>query len=320
LFDELFTQLAALTAIPGPSGAEGPVAEWLMAELAGHELEARVDRAGNVIVCSGRRPTGLISAHMDQVGFMVSRLEADGATCLPVGEPELEGPCSVTVTGAGAGNAAERGSGRLHPGGDQDAPTLRCDLPVLEVGDRVTFSGALARRADGRWEGPALDNRIGCCVLLALALELGHMRPEVAFVWTVREEIGGAGVLGLARRLKPTWAVSLDVTPAGSDRHGDSDVQLGHGPAITLMDEGTVVDGRLLAALLEVAGAQEIPVQREVVSDGISEAGIVESQLGIPALALLVPVERPHSPRECADPVDIEATRALLAAALDEVG
>ena len=308
----LVSQLRELTALPAPSGDERAVASWIADALTAHGFEPEVDAIGNVVVRRGERLSGLLTAHMDQVGFMVSRLAEARALCLPVGEPELREPCGATVVTAGR----TKTRGRLEPLDETtDAAVLRAeDLDVVDVGDRVVFAGELREDGDGFLRAPALDNRIGCWILLHAAFELASARDDLAFAWTVREETEGSGAVSAARRLEPSWTISVDVTPAGEARDAESDIVAGRGPAITLLDGGMVAHPPLLDAFTRAARASAIPYQREVVAEGSSEAGVVEAALGIPGLALLVPIEAAHSPAERASPSDVAHALSLLVA------
>ena len=87
---ELFDDLRELTALPGPPGSEDAVAAWLGERLAGLSLSPAVDPFGNLRLADDSAGTRvLITAHMDQVGYIVSRVEERRAVCLPMGAPDL---------------------------------------------------------------------------------------------------------------------------------------------------------------------------------------------------------------------------------------
>src|SRR5690242_12995136 len=85
----LLDLLRRLDAVEGPSGAEDPVADAVLAELDGCYDDARRDALGNLIV-TRRGPDGapslLLAAHLDELGFLVQHVDEDGFLRLvPVG-------------------------------------------------------------------------------------------------------------------------------------------------------------------------------------------------------------------------------------------
>jgi putative aminopeptidase FrvX len=76
----LFTELLS---VPAPSGYEGQIAEIVRNRLAQWGYESHTDGAGNITVrLPGRQPDApllCLAAHMDEIGFVVTGIEADGA-------------------------------------------------------------------------------------------------------------------------------------------------------------------------------------------------------------------------------------------------
>ena len=73
--------LTDLMLIPGLSGYEGRVRRYLAKQLADLGLKTSTDRLGNLIATlDGRRaaPSVMLFTHMDQLGFVVRKIEADG--------------------------------------------------------------------------------------------------------------------------------------------------------------------------------------------------------------------------------------------------
>jgi putative aminopeptidase FrvX len=315
---ELEADLRELVALPGPTGAENPVADWIMARLGDLPVTSRRDPLGNLLIGSERgAPRVLITAHMDQVAYMVSRIENDLAHCLPVGSPQVEAAHTVLVSIVGETHSPLDGT--LESSGDAGG-ILRTDgIEEIEVGDRVVFAQSLESLGEDVVCGPALDDRVGCLLVLQAARELSEQGGNVAFAWTVREETDQAGVVRAARALEPDVLIAVDITPATAGEVGtESVISLGDGPAITLLDGGMVAHGPLVDTFDAAARALGINWQREVVRSGSSEAGRVQRSLGIPALPVLVPIQNAHSDREVANLSDVAAASALLIAGVQE--
>ena len=102
---ELTQRIRELTALPGVSGQEDAVREYLLRALQGREdCDCRVDALGNLIVKKTGRQTPakslLITAHMDEVGFIITNIDEKGfLSFAPVGgvQPEVTGGRMVLV-------------------------------------------------------------------------------------------------------------------------------------------------------------------------------------------------------------------------------
>ena len=73
--------LRELVSIPGPCGFEHEIARYLYNRLKDKADEIWVDGLGNVIAKkagSHPGPTLMLSAHADEVGFIVKKIEANG--------------------------------------------------------------------------------------------------------------------------------------------------------------------------------------------------------------------------------------------------
>src|SRR6478736_1964545 len=77
----LRTLVTELMLIPGLSGHEGRVRRYLAAQLKSLGIDSRTDRLGNLIATlEGDRsdPSVMLFAHMDQLGLIVRKIEANG--------------------------------------------------------------------------------------------------------------------------------------------------------------------------------------------------------------------------------------------------
>src|ERR1044072_8144261 len=239
----LAVELGELVALPGPPGGEEPVAEAIVTRLAGLPMTPMRDELGNVrLLAEGSRPRVLVTAHMDQVGYMVSRLGEDGALCLPLGSPQL--PPGRRTRVRGGGNAHPPFDGALGCHGEKGGMLRSERRDEIQIGDCVVFADSLVRREDGRVCSPALDDRIGCLVALQAARALVAQTGDVAFGCAVPEGAEPAGVVRVARDIDPDVVVAVDITYATADG-GDSMesvLKLGAGPVITLLHGGMVGD------------------------------------------------------------------------------
>jgi endoglucanase len=323
----LKTDIKKLADAFGPSGREDEVRQIVRAEIQGHCDFITTDPMGNLVGVVKRKAKAgrriLVSAHMDEIGFVVSHIDERGfARFAAVGKLN-------PLTCAGARVRFESGRtgviGLERREDESRAPKLEHlfldvgaagrDTCPVKVGDTAVFDRAAAE-AGGRLTGKALDDRAGVAVLVETARRLRRSPHEVQFVFTVQEELGLRGARTSAYGLDPEIGIAVDVTPTGDTPRGRPlDVALGKGPAIKIRDGGMLADPRVVDWMTERAAREGIPHQREVLDAGTTDAAAIQvSRAGVPAGCLSIPCRYVHSPCEMVDLADVEnAVRLLLA-------
>jgi endoglucanase len=158
--------------------------------------------------------------------------------------------------------------------------------------------------------GKALDDRIGCFILLELAKRLQRTKHNIYYVFTVQEEIGLYGAKTSAYQIPAAWSIVVDVTGC-EEEHGS--VKIGKGPVITLKDSEMFTNKCINDWMEKIARKHNIPVQFEVTEEGTTDAlSISISKEGIPASVLSVPVKNLHSAIGIAHFDDMENAAAIL--------
>jgi len=332
--DELLSQLVNT---PGPSGYENRVRAVIVERLEEIGFEPVVDSLGNVYVVLGEgRPLMVVAAHMDEVGFVVRHIDERGflrVAALGGISPETVLSKEVIVMTEKGDVLGVFGAQPPHVRG-QAQPTSVEDLFIdigassreealamgVEVGSPATFLGRYWEK-DGKIIGKALDDRLGCYVLLR-ALE-GLNPPEegsVAVAFTVQEEVGLRGAAALAHELEPNYAVAVEGTIA-NDVPGVPEQQyvtvLGKGPALRVMDRSIVASRRLLLHVRRLAEERAIPYQLQVSPYSGTDSGSFLIK-GAETTAISVPVRYIHTPTSLALRSDLEATVRLVRALLEE--
>lgn len=341
---ELIEILQTLSDAPGVSGDEGEVRKSLRALLTGPAITTHVDALGNLFAIKpGTGPSSmrtskmrvLVSAHMDEVGFMVVDHTGDGElrvesiggitpTVLPgtrvlVGKDSLPGVIGVKaihrIEGDGDGVPAIR-SLAIDIGASGRDEAAR----VAPLGTSVVFAtrfNDLGRSVSGK----AFDDRAGCALLLAL-LQGDPFPFELCAAFTVQEEVGlrGAGVAAYA--LNPDVALTLEGTLADDLPKEEKDVspttELGKGPAITVMDRSYTTPPRLLQHFIETAEARQIPYQFKQPGIGGTDSGSIHrARAGVPAITVAVPCRYIHGPVSMLRRSDLDHTLHLVRAALE---
>lgn len=323
--------LVQLTAIPGVSGFEGPVTRFLAARFRGCCDEMTTDQMGNLYVTrrGGRPgPTVMIAAHSDEIGLLVRSIEPGGFIrfekiggmidpLLPGRQVTINGHLGVVSVKAGhLQTAKERTEVRPHTdlfidvGADSAAGVAALGI---RVGDPIEQRSDLTFFANGnQFCGKAVDDRLGCAVLLALFESLSGVEfaGTLVGVITVQEEVGLRGAEVAAYRTNPDLAIALDTMPAGDTPdvsfHKELAVGIGRGPAFQVMSgsggRGILVNPRVRRLLEDMAGRAGVAYQVTVFTGGNTDATAMHLvREGILCGVIALPRRYSHSPVEMGD-------------------
>ena len=301
----------------GPSGDEQAVRNLIQHEIKPHVDEIKVDKFGNLVAIKrGKGPKIMLAAHMDEIGLMVQMIAEDGHVYFqPVGgiEPFTLLGQRVALLDAVTSNMIAEGvitSTELQEDLEMERPPKMSDL-YIDTG--LTKKELLKKKIDvgtyavpintmktlGSKEivcGKALDDRLGCFILLKLAEKLKNQKLNIFFVFTVQEEIGLYGAVTSVFNLDPDWGIAVDVTSA-EDAFGERIVQLGKGPTMTMMDVEMIANRCLNNHIKSLAKKHNIPIQPKVETFGTTDAAkIAIGRGGIPTTVLGVAIRNIHSP------------------------
>lgn len=330
--------LKTLSNVMATSGDETPVRRVLRPLIEDHVDELRVDAMGNLITLkrgTGERPLRvLVTAHMDEVGFMVVGHAKDGelkvrsvggidARLLPgldvrVGEDQLPGVIGLKAIHRDNSTKVTPLKNLVVDIGVSDKDEAQKLAPV---GTRVTFPTE-AHEVGRLIAGKAFDDRAGCAALVDL-LQGEPLPFDLYGVFTVQEEVGLRGARVAGYTVAPDAAFVLEGTIA-DDLPKEEDVsptsELGKGPVITVMDRSYVADPRLLRHVVQTAKVENIPYQFKQPGIGGTDAGTIHfARGGVPSITLAVPCRYIHGPISLLDPRDLTHTLALTRAALQRL-
>ena len=339
--------LLALMSIPGLSGHEDRVRHAIAARLDGIGIAHRTDRLGNLIATiPGTGPSVMLFAHMDQLGFVVRRIEADGGIRVERlgGVPERTVLAqAVTLSGRKGDVPGLIGAPSHHvtPQADKLAAIQTADLRIdaghgsaeavraagIEIGCPVTYAPRAIELAGGRVAGTAVDDRAGCAVMLAVAERLkGGAGPTLHLVWSVQEEFDLRGAVPAARALAPDAAIQIDLMVATDQPEAEhlGEMRLGGGPGMSLYSfhgrgtlAGTIPHPGMVRLMEDAAEGASIPLQRQARVGVLTDSSWVQHLgEGVACIDVGFPMRHSHSPLEMVDLADLEALAALLCAAI----
>jgi endoglucanase len=320
--------LKDITAIYGPSGQEDQVAELIMKEIKPFVDEINVDKLGNVIARKkGPGPKVMIAGHMDQIGMMVTDVDDKGFIRLTnIGgiNPHISHGERVvfkdgTVGIVYAEQTAEMGKLKLEKlYVDIGCKNKEEATEKVQIGDVCVYQSNFNESGHTVSVG-ALDDRVGCFVMLEAVKAMEKTENDCYFVFTVQEEVGIRGSKVAAYGINPDVGLALDITSSG-DTPGSKrfKISLHDGVAIKVRDNSLLSHPKVNQRLVELCKNHDIKYQMEVLEFGGTDAGSISlTREGIPASCLSIPTRYVHSGHETVSKFDLEQTINLLVKALE---
>jgi tetrahedral aminopeptidase len=323
--------LKELTEITSTSGNESKIRKFIVKEIKKYVNKVKVDKYGNIIAHQkGSGAKVMLAAHMDEIGLMVKNIGANGniyvssiggieASALvgqrvQVGKKEIPG----VITWAAINDDEEM----------EEAPIIE-DLLIItglnkkELERRGVEPGSFIEFVQktqilGKKDiicGKALDDRIGCYILLELARKLQKGKGDIYYVFTVQEEIGLYGSKTSITSVDPDWAVAVDVTNADdSDEHEHLVTKkVGKGPCLIIKDAEMISNICIDDWLKKIAKKKKIKLQLDVGDVGTTDAlSISVAKGGIPTAVVGVPVKNLHTGFGIASLDDVEKAIQVL--------
>jgi putative aminopeptidase FrvX len=345
--------LTELMLIPGLSGHEQRVARAIAAHLDRLGLAHRSDRLGNLIATipgDPAAPSVMVFTHMDQLGFIVRKLELNGLIRLERlgGVPERALPAQAVILCTDRGDLPGVIASKSHHATTPEEKyrvVPYADLYVdagftsaedaraagVRIGTPVTYAPRVLPLHGTRLAGTSIDDRAGCAVLLALAaVRRGKPGPTLHLVWSVQEEYNLRGVLPAATALQPDIALQIDLLLACDtpDMAHRGEVALGQGPGISLYSfhgRGTlngVIPHPALVRLAEEAAADgNLPLQRSAHTGALTDLSYIQfmGPEGVACLDVGFPLRYTHSALEVVDTADLHGLAGLLDLMLDRI-
>ena len=340
-----------LMAVPGLSGHEDRVRSRIHDHL--NPLPTQSDRLGNLwTTVDGAGPVVLLFTHMDQLGFILRKIEPDGFLRLERlgGVPEKALPAQEVTIALGDGRdvhgiIANKSHHATTPD-EKYTVTRYADLYVdcgfssradaeaagIRIGAPVVYAPGGFTLGDHRIAGTSVDDRAGCAVLIEVARALATTAPgpTIHVAFTTQEEFSLRGAQPLAQRLRPDIAIQVDLmlatdTPDMADR---GEMILGGGPGISLYSfhgrgtlNGVIPHPAMVRLMEETAADLDMPLQRSAQTGVLTDLSYVQLVGdGVAAIDVGFPMRYSHSAREVADLRDLEALRDLLVAAMGRIG
>jgi len=333
--------LRELVAIPGISAHEKPVREYILKHLKKTKAVIEVNNVGCITATfEGKKKNlgkVLMDAHMDEVGFIVQHIDKNGfLKIINLGGIDLRViPSQRFEVHSRTGKKFIGVTGILPPhvtGGT--TPTVipldqlavdcgfKSDTEVqkagIRVGCAVTFPENFVEMENGRFSSKALDDRIGCALLISTADHLDKTAQDrtVVLSFSVQEEPGTMGIISVVQKVKPEYALVVECTTA-CDIYGVSDdkkvARIGEGPAFTVADSHTLICPEMVDFLIKIATKNKIKYQLKTPRfGGTNAAELYNVPDGVKVGIVAVPARYIHSSVSMSDWSDVQAAESFI--------
>ncbi len=330
--------LKKLTEASGLSGNEKEVRDIIINEIKDYVDDIKTDKIGNLIVHKKGKSSGskklMIAAHMDEIGLLVKDIDSKGllkfmtvggidkrilvSKIVHIGEKKIPG-----VIGAKPIHLQKKDESSKV----LDLDDLYIDIGAksqedaqmhVKVGDYISFATEYEGFGDGFIKAKAIDDRVGC----ALLIELIKSDLDVEFygAFTVMEEVGLVGAGPAAYSIRPDYALILEGTICYEMPELQSHLtptKLGDGPAISIMDRTTIYNTSFRNWIVKIAEKNNIPFQYRKTSMGGTDSGKIHTSAGGCITAgISVPTRYIHSPSSVMNKKDYDNSLVLLRAIL----
>lgn len=326
-----FALLQELCDSLGPSGQEKNVRDIIRKYISPHVDDVFVDKMGNLFAHKkGKGEKVMLAAHLDEIAIMIKSINTDGTLRIsPIGGIEVAALignrvsilnqsskviCSGVITFRELHDALEI----------TNLPTMEnlyidtglTEKETKKVGIRVGSyaiprGGLITLGKKDIISGKALDNRIGCYILIELARRLVSTNQNIYFVFTVQEEIGLYGAKTSLYKTNPDWGIAVDVTNASDSQ--EQIITVGNGPVVLLKDAEIITNACIDEWLRKIAKKKGIPIQFQVDEFGTTDATrIMMHKEGVPTSVMSVAVRNLHSTVGISSMTDIKEAIELL--------
>ena len=315
---KILKEMSMLNGIPGQETAVRKYMEQHMKDYG----NVSFDNLGSIVtekIGDENGPRIMVAGHMDEVGFMVTKLTDEGyVKFIPAGgwwsQVMLAQQMEITTkTGKKLRGVIGAKAPHILTPEERKKPVeiddMYLDMGVkdkeeaeklgIRLGDMITpFIETTPLNNEKYLLGKAWDNRVGCAAAIDVLHGLKDKKhPNIYYgVGTVQEEVGLRGAGTSAYKVNPDIGIAVDTTIAYDFPKGSKDTVLGEGVGIMISDSSMVGHKGLRDFVLEVADEAKIPYQLTYLQRGGTDGGKIHlTRSGVPSIALCLPVRYLHS-------------------------
>lgn len=322
----MLEQIKKLTSLNSVSGNEKTVSEYIKNEIIPYVDKVYTDVMGNLVALKkGNGKRIMLMAHTDEIGLVSTFVDEQGF--VRVATVGGVSPATFMTTQVTFENGV-RGVFTAQTSKDVRISDCYVDIGAKDRDEALSMIdiGMTARFDADTFEtkhtivSKALDDRIGCYILMQVIKTLQKTDAEVYFVFTTQEEVGLRGARVAGFDINPDIAIAVDVTTSCDTPESKSyGCKLGDGAAIKVRDASAICSSQVVEDLEAVAKENKIPVQRDVLSRGGTDIGAVQTGArGSLVGGVSVATRYVHSCCETVSKADVEAAISLIKAYLEK--
>jgi putative aminopeptidase FrvX len=335
--------LQELTNANAAPGFEGPVRTILKREWQGTLKDLRTDGIGNLLGSlpgTGAAPRVLVMAHMDEVGFMVRAIDANGFVFFhPIGTNIDQAVLTqrftiMTARGPVVGYTGMK-SPHIVPAEERNSMVQVADMfldlgvksrdeaeklgvrPGLPMTYRTEFE--VLNGGTNRYLAKAFDDRVGLAIITQ-ALQQFQTVPHpnlLQVAATVQEELGSRGAQVIYDQTKPDIVINLEIGVAGDFplrvSPKLSQEGLGRGATVFIFQGDMIPNNKYVEWVTRLAKAENIPIQYSAVSTyGQDGSALQRAGSSMPVINIGVPTRYAHSQSGVIDRADYDAALKLV--------
>lgn len=324
----------------GPSGFEEDVCKVIAAHCS-NEFDLKADAMNNVYAHLGEKdlskPTIMLDAHLDEVGFIVQAIQANGflsiislgsifPTNIPAHSVIIKTESGKLVKGITSSKPPHFMTIEEKKNITLDEQQLYIDVGAssreevindfgVHVGDPVMLDVQFSY--DNEHDlciGKAFDNRLGCLSIIETMRylkECNNLPVNVVGAFAAQEEVGTRGATVTSRVVAPDLAIVFEGSPS-DDMYFDVGVAQGSlrkGTQIRHMDVSYISNPRFIKYAHIIGDKHNIKYQGAVRRGGGTNAGKISlSNNAVPVLVLGIPTRYIHSHYNFCTSEDIDST------------
>ncbi len=307
--------LKELCSSNGISGNEKNIRDIIISEIKDYVTEYQIDNLGNIIAFKKGKKRAekklMISAHMDEVGFIVTDITSDGLIKFDevggidrrvlLGRRVIIENKTVGVIGVKPIHLCNSDEKKKIPSYDSMYIDIGADSKeeaekFVSLGDNIAFESFYEDNGF-TIKSKALDDRAGCFLMTEMIKS--KLEYDMYFTFVTQEEVGLRGSKVAAYTVNPDFAIVLESTTAADVPDVSVEKQVcsvGNGAVIGYMDRRTIYDRGMIERAKILSENNNIKLQfKKAVAGGNDAGSIHESRGGVRTLAISLACRYLHS-------------------------
>jgi len=320
--------LKELCAVYGPSGSENRVADFILNEIKDYVDDCEIDALGNLVAHKkGPGKKMMLAGHMDQLGLLVIDITKEGFIYFTTigGNRPANLKTQRVIFGNGTMGAVD--CERLEDKQEMTFERMYIDIGAKGREDaekRVSIGDVAVFAAPPVDDGsvvitPALDDRVGCFIMMEALKQIKNPAFDIYAVFTVQEELGLRGARTSAFSVDPDYGLAFDVTFAyDTPKARKLPSKMFGGAAIKLKDSSLICHPVMIKHMENCAKEAGVKYQYEILEGGGTDSGAIHiSRGGVPSGVMSVASRGIHSASEMCAISDVGDCVALTVKILE---